>query len=54
MEKLIAPSCAKCGKRPEYLTSMLDPKVGRTFYMFRCECGEQSWISEKKVVGLDK
>jgi hypothetical protein len=41
------PPCAGCGKQPHFITSMLDPKAGRTFHMFQCQCGEKFWISEK-------
>src|SRR5262245_53340096 len=47
--KPICPPCTRCGKQPRFLTSMLDPKVGRTFHMFQCECGDKSWTPEKKT-----
>jgi hypothetical protein len=37
-------NCARCGKRPAFVTGMLDPKTGRTSYVVQCECGDISWI----------
>jgi hypothetical protein len=28
--------------------SMLDPRKGSTVHMFKCECGEQTWLEDKK------
>jgi hypothetical protein len=38
--------CARCGKQPRFISSVLEPRSGRLFHMFECECGEKSWISE--------
>jgi hypothetical protein len=35
--------CSKCGKAYSLLTSLLDPKSGKTVRLFRCECGEHTW-----------
>jgi hypothetical protein len=40
-------NCARCGKRPAFVTSMLDPKTGHTMYVVQCQCGDISWMSEK-------
>jgi hypothetical protein len=37
-------SCTRCGKRPAFVSSMLDPKTGRTMHVVQCECGDISWI----------
>jgi hypothetical protein len=42
-----SPCCLKCGNEPRFITSILDPRTGRTFRMFECECGDRTWISEK-------
>jgi hypothetical protein len=38
-------TCVRCGKRPAFVTSMFDPKTGRTVHVVQCECGNVSWIS---------
>jgi hypothetical protein len=40
-------ACSHCGKRPALLRSMLNPKTGRTVRMFKCKCGEQTWLEDK-------
>ena len=40
--------CTRCGKALQPITSMLEPKSGRIFHMYRCECGEKSWSAEAK------
>jgi|SRR6516164_11200194 hypothetical protein len=40
-------SCMRCGNQAAFVTSMLDPKTGRTMYMVRCQCGDISWMSGK-------
>jgi hypothetical protein len=37
-------ACPRCGKRSAFVTSMLDPKTGRTAHVVRCECGDISWM----------
>jgi hypothetical protein len=39
--------CTRCGKRPAFVTSMLDPKTGRRVHVVQCECGDISWIETK-------
>jgi hypothetical protein len=51
MEKLAhqnptSPLCLKCGEQPKFITSMLDPSVGRKFHMFQCQSGDKTWIYE--------
>ena len=48
MPKPTAPPCTRCGKQLNYLTTMLQPKTGEGFHMFECQCGDKSWISDKK------
>jgi hypothetical protein len=43
------PRCSTCGEQPKFTTNMLDPRTGRTFHMFDCQCGNRTWISEKAV-----
>jgi hypothetical protein len=40
--------CGKCGRTLRLITSMLEPKSGKTFHMLLCECGEKSWTAEQK------
>ena len=44
-QELESDRCAKCGKQPGFVTSMLDPPTGRTFYMLKCQCGEKTCLS---------
>jgi hypothetical protein len=39
-------SCKRCGKRPAFVTSMFDPKMGRIVHVVQCECGDVSWTPE--------
>jgi hypothetical protein len=49
----IRQHCSKCGKALRPITSMLEPKSGKTFHMLLCECGEKSWTADNKVtVGI--
>jgi hypothetical protein len=38
--------CIRCGAEPKLVGTMLDSNKGRTIRMFRCQCGEQTWVSE--------
>jgi hypothetical protein len=40
-------ACSYCGKKPVLLRSMLNPLTGRTVRMFKCDCGEQTWLEDK-------
>jgi hypothetical protein len=44
----IQQRCIRCGKALRPVTSMLEPKSGRIFHMYLCECGEKSWTAETK------
>jgi hypothetical protein len=44
----IAQRCSKCGKTLRLITSMLEPKSGKVYYMLLCECGEKSWTAGTK------
>jgi hypothetical protein len=44
----ILQRCSKCGKALRLITSMLEPRSGKTFHMLLCECGEKSWTAEVK------
>ncbi len=41
------PACNQCGKKPALVRTMLNPRSGRTVRMFKCECGEQTWLEDK-------
>ena len=41
-------TCQKCGAQPKFITRLLEPRSGRTYHMFQCDCGDKSWISEKR------
>lgn len=45
----ISPRCLKCGEQPKFTSSMLDTLTARTFHMFECKCGSQTWTSEKNL-----
>jgi hypothetical protein len=40
-------ACNYCDKKPTLLRSILNPKAGSTLRIFKCECGEQTWLDEK-------
>ena len=51
MEKIadtVQQRCSKCGRLLRLVTSMLEPKSGKIFHMYLCECGEKSWTAERK------
>jgi|1186.fasta_scaffold37632_2 hypothetical protein len=35
--------CQKCGGQVRFVTSLLDSKSGKTYRIYRCDCGEQNW-----------
>jgi hypothetical protein len=37
--------CSRCGAVPKLVGTMLDSNKGRTISMFKCQCGEQTWVS---------
>jgi hypothetical protein len=39
--------CHHCGGKPAIVRTMLDSLSGRRVRMFKCECGEQSWLEDK-------
>jgi formate dehydrogenase maturation protein FdhE len=39
--------CPRCGAEPRLVHTVLDSNKGRSIRMFRCQCGEQTWLSEK-------
>jgi len=41
------PACHLCGEKPVMVRAMLDSLTGRTFRMFKCKCGEQTWSAGK-------
>jgi hypothetical protein len=45
-EAHVAP-LLKVRRTAQVMTSMMDPKAGRIFHMFHCQCGDKSWTSEK-------
>jgi hypothetical protein len=41
-----ARRCARCSEQLRLVGTILDSRKGRTIRMFRCQCGEQTWISD--------
>ena len=41
------PMCGDCREKPALVRTILNPQNGRTFRMFKCECGEQTWSEDK-------
>jgi len=35
--------CHTCSAFPRLAQRMLDPRTGKTFRLYRCECGESVW-----------
>ena len=35
--------CRKCSGQVRFVTRLLDPKSGKTYGIFQCDCGEQTW-----------
>jgi hypothetical protein len=38
--------CIRCSAEPKHIGTMLDSNKGRIIRMFRCQCGEQTWVFE--------
>ena len=38
--------CPKCGAVASFVGQLLDSAKDRTIRMFRCQCGEQAWVSD--------
>ena len=38
--------CLRCSAESKLVGTMLDSNKGRTIRMFRCQCGEQTWVSD--------
>ena len=38
--------CSRCAAEPKLICKMLDSNKGRTISMFKCQCGEQTWVSD--------
>jgi len=38
--------CSRCAAEPKLICKMLDSNKGRTISMFKCQCGEQTWMSD--------
>jgi hypothetical protein len=39
--------CNRCGAQPQLVNTMLDSAKGRIIRMFKCQCGEQTSVSDK-------
>jgi hypothetical protein len=37
------PRCPTCSAFPRLLTSMLQPRSGKTVKLYRCDCGQRIW-----------
>jgi hypothetical protein len=46
-EPNLIQACTTCGNKPAQVMSLLDPLTGRTVRMFKCDCGEQTWLKDK-------
>jgi len=47
VSKTIEPRrCSRCAAEPRLVGTMLDSNKGRTISMFKCQCGEQTWVSD--------
>jgi hypothetical protein len=42
----IRQRCSTCGNTLRLITSMLEPRSGKTFHMLLCDCGEKSWTAD--------
>lgn len=38
--------CLRCSAEPKLVGTMLNSNKGRTIRMFRCQCGERTWVSD--------
>lgn len=38
--------CPRCSAEPKLVGTMLDSNKGHTIRIFRCQCSEQTWISD--------
>ena len=38
--------CIRCSAEPKMVGTMLDLNKGRTIRMFKCQCGERTWIAD--------
>lgn len=38
--------CPRCSAEPKQVGTMLNSNKGRTIRMFKCQCGEQTWVAE--------
>jgi hypothetical protein len=38
--------CPHCDSAARFVGRMLDSVKGRTIRIFRCDCGEQAWVSD--------
>jgi hypothetical protein len=50
----IGRCCGKCGSQLRLITSMLEPKSGKTFNVLLCDCGEKTWTADKARTGLSE
>ena len=35
--------CPRCDAQPRFVIAVLDSRIGKTFRMFECRCGEIVW-----------
>jgi hypothetical protein len=38
--------CLRCDGQPSLVRQMLDSRSGKTIRMFKCRCGEQTWVAD--------
>jgi hypothetical protein len=40
--------CGRCGAQPKLTHTILDPRKGDTLRMYKCDCGEQTWTTDRE------
>jgi len=39
--------CSQCAAAPRLMHKILNPRTGGTLVMYKCACGEQTWIEKR-------
>jgi len=39
---VLLPTC-RCGRQPRFAAHLLDPRTGKGYRIFQCDCGAQTW-----------
>jgi len=40
--------CGRCGAQPKLICRILNPRNGDTLRMYKCDCGEQTWTTNRE------